>query len=429
LVSIGSLIMTQNPDNEWFENAGLGIFVHWGISSVHGGIDLSWGMIEDKPWDDEDRSIPSEEYYALADDFDPDGYNPDSWCRAAREAGMEYAVLTARHHDGFAMWPSEYGDFSTADHCDGRDLVGEFVDACRRQGLRVGLYYSPRDWRFDEFVEPGPYEGKEEHPEAVNSEELVAFEKHFDYVAGQLEELVTRYGDLDVLWFDGYIKGNVNRGAAELLDIVRSANPDVLVNDRCGPAALGDFRTTEVQLPERPLDGTWEHCQTWGGPWGYTDDDEYADLAWTVDRLTDVAGLGGNLLLNVSPDQDGRLPDEAHERLGELGSWMDAHGPAIKNVEGGPWPPRTDVSVTRDEHAWYLHVPADHDDVVTVEHVPQPRSVQRLRDGASLEATHEEGSLAVTVPGDEREWPVEVVVVTWDHPARTDEGPRLGRPR
>ena len=135
---------TDHPDAQWFGNAGLGLFVHWGISTVDRGIDLSWGMMADKPWGG--GTITPERYFALAERFAPARYDPERWLAAARAAGFAYAVMTARHHDGFALWPSEHGQFGVRRSLRGRDLVRPFADACRRQGLKVGLYYSPPDW-------------------------------------------------------------------------------------------------------------------------------------------------------------------------------------------------------------------------------------------------------------------------------------------
>lgn len=440
--------MHRNTDvQEWFRRAGLGLFVHWGLSSVHGGVDLSWGMISGKPWDDQDQSIPPAEYYALAEEFDPDAFSPDRWLRAAREAGFEYATLTARHHDGFAMWPSEYGDFSTAEYCDGRDLVGEFVDACRRQDLKVGLYYSPRDWHHPAFPgSAGPYDdlarsdpGPEREDEALAPGEMSRseaesptaaaignYEAYYSYVTGQLKELLTRYGRIDHLWFDGLFGDeDISRGDGELDALIRSAQPDIVVNDRGGSPLYADYDTTECGGPDRPLSRPWERADIWADGWGHREDETYADLEWTLELIAETVGKGGNLLLNVGPKGDGSLPEGAYDRLGELADWM-AHGkPAVTGVEAGPWPERADVPVTRtpDGETWYLHVLAAHDGPnVVVEHVPEPRTVRLLRTGERLQSSYDSGAkkLTVQVPPERRTSPDEVVAVTWAHPEPYD---------
>jgi alpha-L-fucosidase len=436
----------QKDCPEWFHDAGLGLFVHWGLSSVHGGIDLSWGMIQDKPWNDDDRSIPASEYYALAEDFDPDAFEPDRWLRAAREAGMEYATMTARHHDGFAMWPSEYGDFSTADHCNERDLVGEFVAACRRQGLRVGLYYSPRDWRHPGFPQsPGPYEelsgaetagingdgppapGELEQPtvETPTVESLRRFESYFAYVKGQLEELLTRYGRIDLLWFDGFVapEAGIQRGDGELYDLVRSAQPDIVVNDRCGSRLYGDYNTPEGNGPDRPMTRKWERAQSWSsGGWGYVEEESYKSHEWTLARVAETVARGGNLLLNVGPKGDGSMPSMVYERLNELGDWMASAEPSVKGVAAGPWPDRSALPVTRTRQGdvWYLHVHPDADAEVHLKHVPEPEAVRLLRSGESIPFTYnaEAKTLTVTHPPERRATPDDVLAVTWEPPER-----------
>lgn len=410
--------------DHWFDSASFGMFIHWGIASVHGDIDLSWGMIEDKPWDAEERSIPPSDYFALAESFRPEAYEPDAWLAAARRAGMEYAVLTTRHHDGFALWPSDHGTFNTGEYLDGRDLVGEFVDACRRQGVKVGFYYSGPDWHHPAHpIEPGPYEELFPTADSVDPADPAAiadFEEYFAYAKGQIRELVTRYGEIDVFWFDGSVTyGPFDRGMAELYQLIRSAQPDVLINDR-GDPTLGDYQTPECRLPDRPLDGRWERCQTWGTPWGYVDDAEYADLDWTVAELAKTVARGGNLLLNVGPGPTGELPDSAHERLDELADWMDANRPAIVDVDAGPWPPRSTVPITRTDGIWYLHVLADHDPEVLVKNVPAPGDVRRIRDGHALEYAYDGANLYVEVPDETRASPNEVIAVSWDHPDQQD---------
>ncbi|OGV72145.1 MAG: hypothetical protein A3K19_26535 [Lentisphaerae bacterium RIFOXYB12_FULL_65_16] len=214
---------TSHPDAQWFGDAGLGLFIHWGISSVHGGVDLSRGMMADKPWDPNAKPGVSlatpEEYFALAKSFTPDKYDPDKWLSAAREAGFRYAVMTTKHHDGFAMWPSEVGKFGVKQYLPGVDLVKGFIDACRKNDLKVGLYYSPPDWHFnrnymsfhygsgDQKRFPGRkhFGLKHEVIDAIPSKPVGFDDAHRAYVRAQVQELLTRYGKIDVIWFDGSV--------------------------------------------------------------------------------------------------------------------------------------------------------------------------------------------------------------------------------
>jgi alpha-L-fucosidase len=423
-----------HPEAQWFDDAGFGLFVHWGLSNVAGDIEIGWGMVQDKPWADEDgmtgdqeelidNQVSPEEYFGLAEEFDPGSYDPDRWLSAAREAGVEYAVLTTKHHDGFALWPSEYGEFSTKQYLDGRDLVGEFVDACRRQGLKVGFYFSLPDWHSPEFPRPDTwddYVASRRDRQVEDVEELLHFENHFKYTKAQVKELVTRYGRIDLLWFDLSIwESSVDHRMGELYNMVRSEQPHIVVNGRQDYTLFGDYDTPENELPDEPMDGWWELCQVWGIPgWSYYEGEEYRDLSWTLDLLSKTVGKGGNLLLNVGPKASGELPEEAYERMAELSEWMSHSGHTVRGVERGPWPARAPVPVTRREGVWYVHVLGEHDGPVAVREVPDPTDVRLVRTGEALDHEFDGdgggvGTVSFELPADRRASPDEVVALSW----------------
>jgi alpha-L-fucosidase len=323
-----------HPGAQWFPAAELGLFLHWGVSSVHGGIDISWGMMAGTPWDreQEDRNkVTPNEYFALADRFAPRRYDPDRWLRAARDAGFQYAVLTTRHHDGYAMWPSAYGDFSTRTRMGGRDLVGPFVEACRANGLKAGLYYSPADWHWSRHAMSFHYgSGDPEHwpgrahfgldhePLAELPKPTAEDERAFvRYVNGQVEELLTRWGTIDVLWFDSTLSEPIP------FETIREMQPSILVNERMH--GYGDFTTPECALPEAPPSGWWEMCDMFNRrAWGYTSPPEYNGAERMFARFAKARAMGGNYLLNMAPDPDGELPAIAYERLREWKKLMEA---------------------------------------------------------------------------------------------------------
>jgi len=408
---------TTHPEAQWFDDAGLGMFVHWGISSVDAEGELSWSMMARG----EDEEPATEEYFEQAERFDPDDYDPDRWLAAAKRAGMEYAVFTTKHHDGFAMWPSEFGEFSTAEYCDGRDFVGEYVDACRRHGIKVGFYFSLPDWHHPNWPAEAreTYDGlqafTDETDLSYDSSDVADLEEYYQSVQGQLRELLTRYGDVDLLWFDtpDYFWSGVNEDrVGDLYDLARTIQPHLVVNGRGGYTHWGDYRTPENELPDGVVEGWWELCQTWGDSWGHRMDDEYRNLNWTLERLAETASRGGNLLLNVGPKSDGSLPEEVHDRLDDLAAWMADHEPAVKGVEAGPRPPRCDVPVTRGDAVWYVHLLGDHGDEVELSDVPEPRDVRLLRNGARLDYDHVGRTLSVSLPA--RQVPDEVVALSWD---------------
>jgi alpha-L-fucosidase len=393
------------------------MFIHWGIYSVNATGRPSWSMMAL----DEDQEPSVDAYFAQAERFDPDDYDPDRWLAAAKRAGMEYAVLTTKHHDGFALWPSEYGEFSTAEYCDGRDFVGEYVDACRRHGVKVGFYFSLPDWHHPNWPAKAreTYDGLQAFTDETNlsydADDVADLEEYYQYVQGQLRELLTRYGNIDLLWYDtpGHFWSGVNEDRiGDLYDLARTLQPHIIVNGRGRHAHWGDYQTPENELPDEPIEGWWELCDSLGGSWGFQDDDEYRGVDWALERLAETVSGGGNLLLNVGPKADGTLPTEVHDRLEALAAWMENHEPAVKGVEAGPRPPRCDVPVTQGDATWYLHVPQDHGNQVELSDVLEPRDVRLLRNGTQPEYGHADRTLSVGLPA--HETPCEVVAVSWD---------------
>ncbi len=312
---------TTHPDAQWYPDAELGLFIHWGISSVHGNVDISWGMRNEYCFSPE--IIRPEEYFDLAKKFNPLYYHPKRWADEAAAAGFRYMVLTTRHHDGFAMWPSRFGDFNTKNYMNGRDLVGEYVEACRSAGLKVGLYYSPPDWwTVRDYMSFGwNYGGNVGKPIPQVLQDYVR-----SIIRGQLTELLTRYGKIDLLWFDG--DGLKYFSREEIYEL----QPHIVIGRdslSAGQEAYGtDIRSTECEFPtdevyEQKLKGYWyECCHEWSSCWGYTKDEEYKPTSTIIEWFKTVRKYNGNLLINVAPRPDGELPEVVYERFKELGEWM-----------------------------------------------------------------------------------------------------------
>ena len=315
----------------WFNEARFGLFMHWGAYSQYGrGEQVLFR-----------EHLDPREYAAQARAWKPDRFNADVWADQARSSGFRYAVLTARHHDGFCLWDSKFTRYTTAAQAAGRDFVGEYVEAFRKAGLRVGLYYSLADWRI-----PAYWDGPSKDPQG--------WKVFQEYVHGQVRELVTNYGKIDVIWFDGaWPESALDWKAPELVDMIREQQPDILINNRLGllqgdplkmhteggsvgeSVTLGDFSTPEHQIT---ADKTrlWESCQvaTWR-LWGYTIGERWRPADLLLDMLVESAGKGGNLLLNVGPTARGELPLEFIERAQEIGRWLEVHGEAIYGCEAG----------------------------------------------------------------------------------------------
>jgi alpha-L-fucosidase len=333
---IQNFVYNPHPDAKWFINGGnLGLFIHYGISTVNAKVDISWGMMANKPWEikmGEDLSIMPKEYFKLAENFKPDNYNPNKWVRAIAEAGFTYAVFTTRHHDGFAMWPSNFGDFNTKNYLDGYDFVKLFIEACRKYNIKVGLYYSPPDWYYNrEYMSFNygsvqgsnalSFEGREHfdvnHKPIVLPKKPNGWEDNFTkYVSNQIKELITNYGRIDMLWFDGSIE---QYEKVISIDEIRSIQPWIIVNPRLHHK--GDFETFECRMPEKKPNCVWEHEVIWAdGPWwAYMEQSKgYRSAKWAMDLYKNVKKWNGNLLINVAPRADGSLPKEVYEKLKDI---------------------------------------------------------------------------------------------------------------
>ncbi len=353
----------------WFKTARFGLFIHWSHSSQK-GMDVSWPLVS---------RIPVDEYHATAATFDPQAWDAKALTKRAARLGAQYAVLTTKHHDGYAMFHTKQSEHSIEHSPFGRDVVREYADAMRDEGIRVGFYYSLLDWHHPDYPaftdDDKPYTfGKWRQPEPE------AWDRYIEFMFAQVRELLTNYGKVDVIWFDGHWERTPEQWKAkELEEMISSLQPDILINDRLPNA--GDYRTPEQLIPPQPLDGPWETCMTIGKSWGYdpndTDRKSGRDL---IHSLCEVAGRGGNLLLNVGPTGDGALPPTDIERLDEIERWMATNKDAIVGTEPGIEPWQFYGPSTRRGDTIYLHLLMRPYESVTVRgvHVKRIRSVRAL---------------------------------------------------
>ncbi|TAK65863.1 MAG: alpha-L-fucosidase, partial [Dehalococcoidia bacterium] len=315
----------------WFDTARFGMFVHWGHSSQR-GCELSWPLVGGTPALPLCGDIPVDEYHATAATFDPRAYDPRAWAAMAKRLGMTYAVFTAKHHDGFAMYHTRQGDFSIEHAPFKRDILREFIDAMRAEGIRIGIYFSLIDWHhpdYPAFTEADkPYQfGKWRQP---SPEQWARFS---EFMFAQVRELLTGYGRIDVIWFDGGWERNMLQWRSkELHDMIRQLQPEILINDRL--PGFGDFDTPEQFVPARPPARAWETCMTINDSWGYNPSDaNYKSARELIHTLCEAAGRGGNLLLNVGPKGDGSLPAELTDRLAVVERWMLRHAESIAGTQ------------------------------------------------------------------------------------------------
>jgi alpha-L-fucosidase len=368
----------------WFDRARFGMFVHWGHVSQRGW-ELSWPLVGGLSVFPACQDVPAATYHESAATFAPRPQSAREWMARAKRAGMRYAVLTTKHHDGFALFPTRAADFSIASTPYGGDLVREFADAARDAGLRVGFYFSLSDWHHPDYPPftdaDRPYRmGLAPRPSREQWERFVAC------LFAQMRELLTEYGAIDLLWFDGGWERSADEWRTPALhDLIRSLQPDVLVNDRL--PGFGDFDTPEQFIPPHPPARAWETCLTMNDSWGYNPSDrQYKSARELVHTLCEVAGRGGNLLLNVSPMGDGRLPPEQIERLDAISTWMTAYGVSIHDTAPGLEPWQFYGPSTRAGARIFLHLLQRPYDTVAVRGLPirHVRAVRELRTGTSL---------------------------------------------
>lgn len=424
-----------HPDAQWFPDAGLGLFIHWGVASPRGSGDLSWAMLANKPW--RDQTITPNTYYATIRDWHPDRVDYDSMLAAAKAAGFGYAVMVTKHHDGFTLWPSDAGDLGTKFSFNGRDFVREFTDACRKHSLKVGLYYSPPDWWFDRAYKNFNYAGKpaydmDHQPVVLPLKPADHDAKRAALVRTQVSELLTRYGKIDLIWFDG--------GAGEISNAeVRRLQPGIVINKRNG--GRGDYGDSEVTLPAKRFSGWFETCATcWPSrKWAYTEEYGFDTAPLALTKLVLLRAWGGNVLANVGPKGDGTVPAQAFACWADMAAWMQHSRESVVGTRGGPWPEQINIPVTTRPGVAYLHflpslperypnTPADEKkfsrtkDILPAfpapvtsavwKNAPRPLCVFSLRTGDSLPFRYENNTLTISLPSALQNSPtVEVVKV------------------
>ncbi len=320
---------------QWFQDARFGMFIHWGIYAIPARGE----------WVKQQESIPDAAYQPFFETFDPIHYDPRIWARAARDAGMKYAVMTAKHHDGFCLFETKHTDYQSMNTPARRDLIREYVEAFRAEGLKVGFYYSLLDWHHPDYPIAGDsIHPMRNHPDYQNHTGNLP--RYADYIRSQVEELLTHYGKIDIIWFDfsyGAMSGEAWK-ATELVKMVRRLQPEIIIDNRLGgnikavepEIYAGDFASPEQIIPpegvlnEAGQPVPWEACITMNDHWGYAAQDKnFKSAATLVRALVECVSKGGNLLLNVGPTARGELPPESLQILAEVGRWMHENGESI----------------------------------------------------------------------------------------------------
>lgn len=351
---------------QWWRQARFGMFIHWGLYAVPAG---EWnGKTGYGEWIRTSAEIPLKTYDEFVPQFNPQLFDADEWVRVAKEAGMKYIVITSKHHDGFCMFDTRQTDFNILSSPFKKDPMKELAAACKKYGLTFCFYYSIMDWHHPDYLPRRIWE-KDRSAEGAD------FRKYVDYMKAELKELLTNYGEIGVLWFDGEWENTWNeKYGKEIYLYCRSLQPKIIINNRVGAGRMdmegltkegafgGDFGTPEQQIPATGLPGVdWETCMTMNDHWGYNKNDKnFKSAGEMIQMLSDIASKGGNYLLNVGPKSDGQFPSESIDRLKEIGKWMSVNGESIYGTMPSPFSETAWGRCTRknnpDGVRLYLHV-------------------------------------------------------------------------
>lgn len=401
---------SDNTSVEWFRDAKFGMFIHWGVYSHLGG-NLNgqryYGITE---WIMRRGEVPSADYKELARDFNPVEFDAEEWVATAKAAGVRYIVITSKHHDGFAMFDSAASEFDIVDTTPyGRDPLKELTQAAQAAGIKIGFYYS----QFQDWTEPDA-SGNEWDFNADDKD----FSRYFENKAKpQLEELLTNYGPIDIIWFD--TPGSFSKEDAIALKAwVKELQPDCLVSNRVGHD-LGDYMGYgDGEIPAIPQPGRpWEAIFTHNDSWGFSEfDNNFKSTSEVLHLLTTVAGKGGNLMLNVGPDGLGNIPAESVRVFKEVGRWLDVNGEAIYGSDGSPVGPVSWGAITHRPGKLYLLVERRPDDgrLLVPGFGPTATRASLLANGAGLEIEQSGSDLVVSLPDALPDSRVSVVVVEYD---------------
>jgi len=335
--AVDPVILTPKKYVDDFMAKRFGMFIHWGPVALR-GTEIGWSR---------NREVKQGEYDSLYKEFNPVLFNADSWVKAAKDAGMKYLTITAKHHDGFCLWPTKYTDYNVMNSPFKRDVVGELAKSCKKYGIKFCIYYTVLDW-YDLR-----YPIRNNGTKTVDPNGDMA--KFVQYMKDQLKELITNY-DPYMLWFDGnWEQPWTKEMGADVYSFIKKLSPSVVINNRLGkgthktmgPDIVGDYATPEKVVGKMNLDMPWESCITICNQWAWKPNDKMKSLQQCIQTLASTAGGNGNLLFNVGPMMDGRIEKRQVDRLKEMGEWLKLNGDAIYGTKAGPFMPDSIMAATR----------------------------------------------------------------------------------
>ncbi len=393
----------------WFQDAKFGLFIHWGVYSVLGNGE--WVMNNQK--------IPIAEYEKLPAKFNPTAFNAAEWVSIAKNAGMKYITITSKHHDGFAMFATKQNKWNIVDATPwGRDPLKMLADECRKQDIKLFFYHSQLDWHHPDYYPLGRTGQASGRPAGGD------FNRYLDFMDAQLKELLTGYGDIGGIWFDGmWDKPAADWRLQKTYGLIHQLQPAALIgsNHHLKPFEGEDFQMFEKDLPgqntagfnEKSEIGTLplETCDTINNSWGYNANDKrFKSTKDLIHYLVRAAGNNANFLLNVGPMPNGRIQPEFVTRLAEIGEWLKANGESIYGTRGGPFTPRNWGAVTQKSNKVYVHVLDWRDELLAIPAISNVRSASILKTGQKVDLRDVNGGLLLRLPK-ERPDPVDTIIV------------------
>ncbi|OQP66310.1 hypothetical protein A3860_12465 [Niastella vici] len=392
--TVKAQLKTSDAVMKDFMSMRFGMFIHWGPVSLR-GTEIGWSR---------DKQVSKEEYDSLYKEFDPVLFNADAIVNTAKAAGMKYLTITARHHDGFCLWPSKFTDYNIANTPFKKDVVGALNEACKKQGIKFCIYYSVLDWHHPDY----PIHSA--HNQTIDPN--ASMSRYITYMKDQLKELITKY-DPYMLWFDGQWESPwTGEMGKDIYAYLKKLKPDVVINNRLGKEfggvenknidltkMVGDYDTPEQVVGRLNMAMPWESCFTICDQWAWKPNDKMKSLKTCLSILSKTAGGNGNLLLNVGPMADGRIEARQITRLKEIGDWLQLNGAAIYNTSGGPYTPTDNYATTRKGNKIYLHVLNTDTAAIALKNLPSRKIVKaQTMKGEAVAVKNESEYTTIALP-------------------------------
>ena len=377
-----------------FMSRRFGLFIHWGPVSLR-GTEIGWSR---------DKQVSKADYDSLYKEFNPVLFNADAWVKTAKDAGMKYLTITARHHDGFCLWPTKFTEYNIMNTPYKKDIVGALNEACKKQGIKFCIYYSVLDWYHPDYPIHSAYDSKPDPKSDMN--------RYIAFMKNQLKELITKY-DPYMLWFDGQWESPwTDEMGKDLYAYLKKLKPNLITNNRLGKEMaavqnklidvskmIGDYDTPEQAVGRMNMETPWESCFTICNQWAWKPNDQMKSLKECLTILSKAAGGNGNLLLNVGPMPDGRIEQRQITRLKEIGDWLKLNSEAIYNTLGGPYEPTNNYATTRKGNKIYLHVLKTDTSAITLKAIPGRKVLKAgTMDGESVPVEKGDDTFKVMLP-------------------------------